>query len=180
MPLLILAPLIVLALIALMPLSLVQRYRMGTARRRARGWVATVNVLAIVLSVALFLTGAAVTTVWVPGTFSYAGAGLITGGVLGVGGLLLTRWESAHGSLFYTPNRWLVLGITLVVTARIAYGFWRVWETSRAGIEGTSLVAAAGVAGSMAAGAVVLGYYLVYWLGVRRRFKRLARVKRQY
>jgi hypothetical protein len=32
-----------------------------------------------------------------------------------------------------------------------------------------------GVAGSMAAGAVVLGYYLVYWFGVRRRFKRIRR-----
>jgi hypothetical protein len=34
-------------------------------------------------------------------------------------------------------------------------------------------VAASGVATSMSAGAIVLGYYLVYWVGVRRRLRRL-------
>jgi hypothetical protein len=33
-------------------------------------------------------------------------------------------------------------------------------------------VAASGAAASMSAGAVVLGYYLVYWAGVRRRLRR--------
>jgi len=32
--------------------------------------------------------------------------------------------------------------------------------------------AASGAAGSLAAGAVALGYYLVYWIGVRRRVER--------
>ena len=178
MPLLILAVLIVLALIALIPVSLVLRYRMGTSRRRARGWVATVNVFGILVSVALFLTGAALTSMWVPNAFTYSGAGLVTGSMLGITGLLLTRWELAPGSLYYTPNRWLVLPITLVVTARIAYGVWRGWETWRAGIEGTPWLAASSVAGSMAAAAVVLGYYMVYWWGVRRRVRRLALVKR--
>ena len=36
----------------------------------------------------------------------------------------------------------------------------------------TSLVASFGVAGSLAAGAVVLGYYLSYWLGIQRRLRR--------
>jgi hypothetical protein len=75
--------------------------------------------------------------------------------------------------LHYTPNRWLVLAITLVVTARVLYGFWRAWESWRAGLSEGSWFVAAGVAGSMAAGAVVLGYYLVYWIGVRRRLRRV-------
>ena len=41
-------------------------------------------------------------------------------------------------------------------------------------MEGESWFVAAGVAGSMAAGAVVLGYYLTYWIGVRRRYRRHA------
>lgn len=171
MPLLIVAVLFVLALVALIPLSLVQRYRMGTSRRRARGWLATINFAGIALSVTLLLAGAAVTSIWVPGAFMYTAAGLITGCVLGVAGLLLTRWEPAPGSLHYTPNRWLVLGITLVVIARLAYGFWRGWQTWDAGVQSTSWFAASGAAESMAAGAVVLGYYLVYWMGVRRRFR---------
>jgi hypothetical protein len=171
-PLLFVAVLFVLALVALMPLSLVQRYRVGTSRRRARGWLATINLAGVALSVVLFLAGAAVTSIWVSDAFAYTAGGLAAGCLLGALGLLLTRWESAPDSLHYTPNRWLVLGITLVVTARLAYGFWRGWQTWRAGIEGTSWVAVSGAAGSIAAGSVVLGYYLIYWMGVRRRLRR--------
>jgi hypothetical protein len=171
-PLLILPVLIVLAVVALVPFSIVQRYRMGTSRQRARGWLTTINLAGIALSAILFLAGAAVTTVWVPHAFTYTAAGLVVGCVLGFIGLWLTRWEPAPGSLHYTPNRWLVLGVTLVVTARLIYGFWRGLHTWRAGVEGASWFGAAGIPGSMAAGAVVLGYYLAYWIGVRRRFKR--------
>jgi hypothetical protein len=171
-PLLFVAVLFVLALVALMPLMLVQRFRVGTSRRRARGWLATINLAGVALSVGLFLAGAAVTSIWVSHAFAYSAAGLAAGCLLGALGLFVTRWESAPDSLHYTPNRWLVLGITLVVTARLAYGFWRGVQTWRAGIEGASWVAVSGAAGSIAAGSVVLGYYLVYWMGVRRRLRR--------
>jgi hypothetical protein len=173
-PLLILPVLVVLLLIALIPISLVQRYRMGTSRQRARGWLVAINVTGLSLSAALFLTSAAFTTIWVPGAFTYTAAGLAAGCALGILGLWVTRWEPGLDALHYTPNRLLVLGITLVVTARLLYGFWRAMHTWRAGLEGGSWFAAAGVAGSMAAGAVVLGYYLTYWVGVRRRFRRHA------
>ena len=172
MPLLFVAVLFVLALVALLPLSIVQRFRVGTSRRRARGWLATLNLAGVALSVGLFLAGAAVTSIWVPNAFAYSAAGLAAGGLLGGLGLFLTRWESAPDALHYTPNRWLVLGITLLVTARLAYGFWRGWQTWKAGIEGASWVAVSGAAGSIAAGSVVLGYYLIYWMGVRRRVRR--------
>lgn len=175
MPLLILPVVIVLALVALVPISIVQRYRLGTSRQRARGWLAAVNLAGLSLSTVMFLVGAAVTTYWVPRALSYSAAGLAAGAALGVIGLLLTRWEPGLAALYYTPNRLLVLAITLVVTARIFYGFWRGVHSWRAGLEGSSWFGAAGVAGSMAAGAVVLGYYLIYWIGVRRRLRRHAR-----
>jgi hypothetical protein len=55
------------------------------------------------------------------------------------------------------------------VTARVLYGFWRAWESWRTGLSDGSWYVTAGVAGSMGAGAIVLGYYVAYWLGVRRR-----------
>lgn len=174
MPLLALAliPVVILLAILLMPLSLVQRYRMGTARRQARGWLATLNVAMIALSTLLFLVGAAVTSFWVPRALAYGALGVAGGGALGVVGLWLSRWEPGPGVLHYTPNRWLVLGVTLLVAARIGYGFWRSWHAWRSGVEDAAWVAAAGIAGSLAAGGVVLGYYLVFWLGVRRRARR--------
>ncbi len=170
MPLIALAIVIVLALIAIIPISIVQRFRMGTARRQARRWVATLNLAALTISVALFLVGSLVTSQWVPDAFTYTLLGLSMGAVLGVAGTMLTRWEhTTGGRVHYTPNRWLVLAITLLVTARVLYGFWRGWEAWRASVESMTWVAASGVAGSVSAGAVVLGYYLVFWMGVRRR-----------
>jgi hypothetical protein len=166
------ALLVLLLSIALIPVTLFQRYRVGTARRLARGWVVALNLVALSISVVLFLAGAAVTSAWVPHAFTYSLMGLAGGALLGLLGLALSRWDASPRGLHYTPNRWLVLGLTLVVSARIAYGFWRTWQAWRAGVEGTSLLVTAGVAGSLAAGAIVLGYYVVYWAGVRRRLLR--------
>ena len=91
--------------IALIPVSLVQRCRMATSRQRARGWLAVVNLAGLSLSAVLFLASAAVTSVWIPYAISYTAAGLAAGCVLGIVGLGLTRWEPAPGSLHYTPNR---------------------------------------------------------------------------
>ena len=174
MPILILLVFAVLAVVALIPISIVQRYRVGTSRQRARAWLAAINLVGLAMSVILFLTSAAVTTLWVPGALTYTAAGLATGCAIGIIGLWLTKWEPGLEALYYTPNRTLVLGLTLVVTARLLYGFWRGWETWRAGVNDGSWFVAAGVAGSMAAGAIVLGYYLAYWVGVRRQIRRHA------
>ncbi|HVR70352.1 MAG TPA: DUF1453 domain-containing protein [Vicinamibacteria bacterium] len=157
--------------LALMPLSLVLRYRAGTARRLARGWVAALNVLAIAFSAAIFLAVAAATSVWVPRAFAYGVAGMAGGCLLGLLGLWLSRWDETPRSLHYTPNRWLVLAVTLVVTSRLLYGFWRGWHAWRTTPDDASWLAAAGVAGSLAAGALVLGYYLAYWTGLWLRLR---------
>jgi uncharacterized membrane protein YjjB (DUF3815 family) len=154
-----------------MPISLVLRYRAGTARRQARGWVTMINLAGLSVSTALFLMGAGLTSIWVPHAFGYSVLGLLGGVALGIIGLWMSRWERAPGTLHYTPNRWLVLAVTLIVTGRFAYGLWRGFDRwHHAGGE-TSFLAAFGVAGSLAAGAVVLGYYLSYWLGLRRRLQ---------
>jgi hypothetical protein len=173
---LLLLPLLVLlalaALIAFIPLALVQRYRLGTSRQKARGWLATLNLAALALSAVILVSSAALTTIWVPWTLTYAATGLAGGALLGIVGLWLTRWETSNDALYYTPNRLLVLTVMLVVAARLLYGIWNGWQRWRAGMEGESWFVAAGVAGSMAAGAVVVGYYLIYWIGVRRRSRR--------
>lgn len=163
---------VVLFVIALVPLSIVQRYRMGTARRRARGWIATVNALGLAASTGILVAVAALTSTWAPDAFTYTLMGLAGGALLGLLGLAWSRWEPGPLALHYTPNKWLVLGITVVVTARILYGFWRGWQAWQAAAGDESWLAAAGVAGSMAAGAVVLGYYLTYWIGIRYRLNR--------
>ncbi len=169
MPLLLL-PLAVLAFVTLMmlllPWSIFQRYRAGTARRLARGWVALLNVFGIGFSAGLFLTTAAIGSVWIPGALAYSVSGLGVGGALGLFGLVLTRWEKSRDGLHYTPNRWLVLSIVLAVALRLCFGLWRGWRAWHASPHDESWLAASGFAGSMSAGALVLGYYLAFWIGV--------------
>jgi hypothetical protein len=170
MPLLLLVVLLLpLVLIALMPLILVQRYRVGTRRRLARPWTATVNVMLMAFSVVCFLAGAAITALWVSNAFTGAAAGLALGAGLGLMGLVLTRWEPTAAALHYTPNRWLVFIVTFVVAARVWYGLWRSWMVAQAGVYGTPMVLAFGIPESLAAGGTVIGYYFAYGLGVRRR-----------
>jgi hypothetical protein len=154
--------------IALMPVMLVQRYRVGTRRQPARGWLLTVNLAGIAISSALFLAGAAVTNVWIPGALRYSIAGMALGGLIGVAGLALTRWEHLPHGLFFTPNRLLVFLIVFVVSARLFYGMWRTWYSWRMLAGEGDWIVAAGIPQSMGAGALVVGYYLVYWAGVRR------------
>lgn len=172
MPVVVLIVAVVLAAIALVPLSLVLRLRAGTMRRVARGWIAGINAIGFGVSSLMFLLSAGVMTAWVPGAFSSAVLGLVGGCVLGLLGLAATRWEATPRALYYTPNRLLVTAITLVVAGRLLYGFWRGWQAWGATPEHTTWLAAAGAAGSLAAGAVVLGYYLTFWVGVRRRVAR--------
>lgn len=174
MPLLILPFLLlvaIFAIIALIPLAIVQRYRIGTSRQRARGWLAALNLFGFGFSSVLLVITATVTTLWVPGTLAYALMGLAVGAVLGLVGLWLTTWEPTIDALHYTPNRVLVFGVMSIVAGRLLYGVWRGWQSWHEGIQGHSWVVASGVAGSIAAGAIVLGYYFVYWIGVRRRFR---------
>jgi hypothetical protein len=108
---------------------------------------------------------------WIPDAFRDALAGFGIGALLGLFGVALTRWEHTPGGLHYTPNRWLVLGVTTVVAGRLAFGFWRTWQSWHA-TGGGSWAVQSGAAGALAAGALVLGYYLLYWMGVRRRVVR--------
>jgi hypothetical protein len=167
--------LLVVALIFAMPLLLVLQYRAGTVRRRGRRWVATLNLITVVFSAGLFLSVAAITSFWVSNAFRYSLFGFTGGCLLGLLGLVFTQWEETHQALHYTPNRWLILIITFAVTARLLYGVWRIWHAWRASGSDTSWLQEAGVAGSLALGAIMLGYYVTYSAGLRWRLRRRAK-----
>ncbi len=175
MPLLVLLLLLPIVLLALTPIMLIQRYRVGTARRLARPWMVTFGVVMMCGSTVFFLIGSAVTTIWVHDALSGAAAGVAVGSLFGVAGLVLSKWESTPHSLHYTPNRWLVLFISLVVSARLLYGLYRSWQVARAGFDGTSVVTAFGIPESLAAGGIVIGYYLAYGAGLRWRITKWQR-----
>src|SRR5215216_2345176 len=106
-------------------LSLALRYRAGTARRQARRWVASLNVWATSFSAVFFLSFTLLLSFWIGSAFRFTVIGMCCGAILGLFGLAITRWENRPEGLFYTPSRWLALLVTLAITARFAYGWWR-------------------------------------------------------
>jgi hypothetical protein len=154
----------------LVPLSVVQRYRVGSRRQRARSWVASLQVAGFTLSAGLLVVGAAISSLWIPSALLAASGGLIGGVVVGAIGAAVSRWEHHDGVISFTPNRWLALSLAAVVAVRLAYGAWRVWAAWSTGAP--AAWTGAGIAGSMAAGALLVGYGLGFWVGVRWRITR--------
>lgn len=176
MPLLII-PLVILILLALwlllLPLSLWQRYRLGKARRKAWPWMVKLNSWVLLFSAIAFLASMALTNLWWPGALGYALAGLGIGLVIGLLGLCLSRFENTAQGLFHTPNQWLMLGLTLLVAARIVMGFvemWRYWQ----GREALSIIPVLDHASLFAVAGLLIGYYLSYTWGLRRSLSRTA------
>jgi hypothetical protein len=152
-------------------LSLALRYRAGTARRQGRRWAATMNVWMTSFSAALFLCFTFLISFWLGPTLRFALAGMAIGGVLGLLGLMVTRWESHPEGFFYTPSRWLALLVMLAIAARLIYGWWHTMHPNSPGDQHWFL-SASGTQLSVAVAAGLIGYYLVYAIGVRIRIAR--------
>jgi hypothetical protein len=177
MPLLLLLPLLVVAIVLLwallLPFAMRARYRAGTSRRRAQGWVVGVNAWLLLASVAVFALGAAIAQAWLAHAVRDATLGLMLGVAVGIAGLWLTRFERTADGLYYTPNRWLVLALVWIIAARIVLGMWTAWQ--RMGDEvattGTQWLHAGGWLG---VGGLLLGYWVAYTWGLRARVRRAA------
>lgn len=180
MPLLIIPLLVLLGLavaVLMLPFSLRQRYRMGTARRRAYPWMVRLNAWGFVVSALGLLLAAWLATRWAPNAFFHAAGGLVAGASAGALGLRLARLEFTPKGLFHTPNKWLVLVITGVFAGRLLYSFWRLWTAARlAGpvSERLRLLMHEHV-GMLAAAGLLIGYYLVYEWGLKAKLGYLAR-----
>lgn len=172
MPLLLLLPLLLAAVFALwvllLPLAIVQRYRHGRARRRVQPWFVGANAWLLALSALVFLASAWGLGHWVPGALPDAALGLGAGLLAGLAGLRLDRFEATPQGFFRTPNRWLVLGLSLLLAARIAVGAWLAWQ-ELAGSAGLAWVTRGGL---LAVAGVLLGYASATAWGLRARVRR--------
>jgi hypothetical protein len=163
---------VLLAFAGIILLSLALRYRTGTARRQGRGWVTTMNVWMTSFSAVFFLCFTFLISFWLGPTLRFALAGMAVGGLLGLLGLMATRWESHPEGFFYTPSRWLALLIMLAIAARLLYGWWHTMHRGASDEQQHWLWSASGTQLSVAVAAGLIGYYLVYAIGVRIRIVR--------
>jgi hypothetical protein len=159
---------VLLAIGGVVLLSLALRYRAGTARRQGLRWVANLNIWMTSCSAVLFLAFTFLISFWLGTAFRFALIGMCFGGILGLFGLAMTRWESQPEGLFYTPSRWLALVVTLAIAARVVYGWWHATHSgSSASGDQHWLTAASATELSLAVAAGLISYYLFYSIGVR-------------
>ena len=165
---------VVLAFGAVVLLSLALRYRAGTARRQSRRWAAIMNVWMTGFSAVFFLCFTFLLSFWLGPSLRFAFVGMAIGGLLGLLGLALTRWEFQPDGLFYTPSRWLALLITFAITARFAYGWWRATHphAGAAPVGEHWLLSGSGTQLSLAVAAGLIGYYFIFAVGVRVNLRR--------
>ena len=172
MPLLLLLPLLIAGVFALwvvlLPVAITQRYRHGRARQRVQPWAVGANAWLLALSTLLFLASAWGLGYWVPGALRDAAAGLGAGVLVGIAGLRLDAFEATPQGYFRTPNRWLVLGLSLLLAARIVMGAWLALRDA-AGSEAWHWLTRGGLLG---VAGVLLGYGLATAWGLRARVRR--------
>lgn len=175
MPVLLLVPLAVLLVLALwlvlMPFSLWARYRSGRATQRAVPWLVRLNAILLALSVPIFMATAWFASRWLEGSLQHAAVGLLMGCLLGLISVALTRFEMSpvSGKLQYTPNRWLVLTLTLLVALRIVAGLWLSLRHLSSHLSQPGWL---GPAGLLTVAGALLGYSLAYTWGLRSRLPR--------
>lgn len=124
------------------------------------------------VSALFLLLTSAFTNIWVSDAFGDTALGLAVGCVVGLGGLVITKWEATPRSLHYTPNRWMVLVITLLIAGRLLFGLYRAAVAAESGMRGSEVAGAFGVAESLGAAGLVIGYYLAYNAGIIWRIRR--------
>lgn len=173
MPLLII-PLVFLLLLVLwlvlLPVSLWQRFRYGRARRLARPWLVSFNAWTFLAATGLFVLLNAIAQWWFPHNLLHAMAGWLAGVGLGIVALWLSRFERHADGLYYTPNVWLVLALTVLVAARVVVSVVQLFRQGSAWWSGQTL-AADWHSGLVAVAGLLLGYALAYQWGLRRRLR---------
>jgi hypothetical protein len=98
---------------------------------------------------------------------------MAVGSILGLIALAMTRWENEPEGLFLHSEPLARTFVTLAITTRFVYGWWRATHvSSNAPNDQHWLITASGTQLSLSVAAGLIAYYLVYSIGVRLRVTR--------
>lgn len=98
-------------------------------------------------------------------------AGIVTGAVLGVYGLRLTKFEQTPLGLFYTPNVHLGIALSLLLIARIGYRAAQAYFTGEATPQSSMVFVRSPI--TLLILGTLAGYYVAYAVGLLRWRRRV-------
>jgi hypothetical protein len=154
-----------LVLLALTPLIIWRVYsrvrRMVGRQRlsRLRPWI---SVCLFPVLVALLVFG----SLQYPVALAWLAGGLMVGSLLAVYGLRLTRFERTEQGLFYTPNPYLGVTLSLLLVGRILYRIVEVYAGGAPSAADLSHFARSPA--TLAIFGTLAGYYVAYAIGLLR------------
>jgi hypothetical protein len=147
---------------ALVAWRLYSRVRRMVGRQRlskVRPWL---TVCLFSLLIALVLLGSLAH----PGAASGLVAGVAAGAALGFYGLRLTRFERTPLGLFYTPNAYLGIALSLLFVARIGYRAAQLYFVAGAAQESSAAFVRSPL--TLLIFGTLAGYYVAYAVGLLR------------
>ena len=153
---------------ALVVFGLYRRMRRSFGRQRVtegRMWI-RIGIFAVITVVVVVGTVAAHDLEVLGGLI----AGIACGAMLGYVGLRHTRFEVTSAGRYYTPHTYMGLAVTALFVGRLIYRFLSVYDgTLPAGAAAGGLGAYQTNPFTLAALGVLVGYYVLYYLGVLQR-----------
>lgn len=156
----------------MLPLSVRRPHRVGPARRPDGAWASTALAVSFMVSAAALLAAALEFGRLAPKAQPAVVGALAIGVLLGVLAFTLSSWRNHRGVVYFHPNRRVTLTIATLATLRIVYGLWRVWSARGSATIDRPWLSAVGIAGTLAAAALLAGYGLGFWASVRVRIAR--------
>jgi hypothetical protein len=151
---------VLLALLPLVAWRIYIRFRRMVGRQqlsRVRPWI-TLAIFSIVLVVLAYAARAHVERL------GWLAAGLTAGGLLAAYGLRLTRFEPTPQGLFYTPNAYLGIALSLLFFGRLVYRVTEVYAITTAASPTPPSFASSPF--TLAVFGLIAGYYVTYAVGL--------------
>ncbi len=164
---------VLLALLPLVAWRIYMRFRRMVGRQqlsRVRPWI-TLAIFSIVLVLLAYAARAHVERL------GWLAAGLTAGGLLAAYGLRLTRFEPTPQGLFYTPNAYLGIALSLLFFGRILYRVTEVYAISTAAAPTPPSFAGSPL--TLSTFGLIAGYYVTYAIGLMLWRNRELRVQPQ-
>jgi hypothetical protein len=153
---------VLLAILPLLAWRVYSRFRRAVGRQRlsaARPWI-TLSIFSLVVVLLVYLVRAHTDVLgWMAG-------GLAAGTLLGVYGLRATRFEPLEEGLFFTPNAYLGIALSLLFFGRMLYRVFEVYSSQSSGAPVPPDFARHPF--TLAVFGLLAGYYVTYAVGLLR------------